>query len=159
MTAVVTSCNTIDDEQVPSFPVNLALSPLSVWQKYGVSVYGESREFIKSERIPSDFGYLDRTLTGFGGVLLVMGFNPYSGEDCVPMAYDLSCPVERQADIRVKMVAGDPLPEARCPHCGSTYDVVQRGGSPTGGVALKRQLGLRRYDCYQATGGGYVIAN
>lgn len=154
----VMSCNTVDDSRLPNMPVNINLSTPALWTTYGVHGYGDTRSFIAALREPRDFAYTAQTATGFGGVLLVCGFNPYTLEAGVPMAYDLACPVECRSDVRVRMQHdGEALPFAVCPECGSHYDVVERGGSPTEGVALSRKLGLSRYECRMTTYGGYLI--
>lgn len=157
--AVLTSCNTIDDERIPAMPVSISLSPEGMWLTYGVSGYGKYRTFVKELREPRNFSWTDRSYSGFGGVLLVSGMDPFSAEAGVAMAYDLSCPVERKRDIRVKMVEGGVLPEAVCPECGSHYDVVERGGAPVSGPALSAKYGLTRYQVLPAMGGGYIIIN
>lgn len=154
---LISGCNTVDDDRIPAMPVNIDLSLPSQWSVYGVDAYGESRLFIKALGQPRDFNYTARTSTGYGGVLLVNGFNPYTIEAGVPMAYDLSCPVECKPDIRVAMQPDGAVPLAVCPVCGSGYDVVEKGGAPVSGQALSEKLGLRRYECYQSQYGGYVI--
>lgn len=155
----LTSCTTINDDRIPSMPVNINLSTSDLWVTYGVTGYGDFKTFIASLREPRNFPYTEKTATGYGGVLLISGLNPYTLEAGVPMAYDLACPVECSPDIRVKMQFDGALPEAVCPVCGSHYDVVELGGSPTSGPALSRKLGLRRYECRQTGYGGYLIVN
>lgn len=153
------SCNTIDDDRIPSMPVNINLTTPALWNTYGVSGYGMYRRFIKPLREPSNFAYGERSYTGYGGVLLISGVNPYTTEAGVPMAYDLSCPVECKPEIRVEMQSDGILPVAVCPVCGSHYDVTERGGSPTEGPALKDHYGLRRYEVRASSYGGYLITN
>lgn len=153
------SCTTINDDRIPSMPVNINLSTSDLWVTYGVAGYGEHRRFIAPLREPRNFPFTDKTATGYGGVLLVSGMNPFTLEAGVPLAYDLACPVECKPDVRVSMQGGGALPEAVCPECGSRYDVVELGGSPLYGPALSRKLGLRRYECRQTGYGGYLIVN
>lgn len=154
-------CTTIDSGRIPSYPVYIMLSPLPVWEKYGATGFGESRRFIKELSVPADFAWIDRTRTGYGGVLLVSGVDPYTTEAGVPIAYDLSCPVEHSRDIRVEMHPGNPLPIARCPKCKSEYNVLEGGGCPTAGPAFDRGYGLRMYRCVSPTdgSGGYLLTN
>lgn len=152
-------CNTVDDDRIPSLPVNLNLASAEMWNTYAPAAYGDSREFIKSLRKPRNFPYTEKSATGYGGVLLVIGFNPYTLEAGVPMAYDLSCPVEMKPDIRVRMQSEGAVPEAVCPSCGSHYEVVEQGGAPKSGPALSQKLGLRRYECRPGVYGGYLIIN
>lgn len=157
----VSACNQVDDDRIPSLPVYINLSGPGMWNSYGVAGVGLSREFINFEgvRSPSGFPYNANTYVGFGGVLLVGGMDPFTSQPNVPLAYDLSCPVERSQTVRV-CIDPDNL-DAVCPQCGSHYDVVVAGGSPVSGPALtgKHKYALRRYVCDQANGGGYIIHN
>lgn len=153
------SCNTIDDDRIPSMPVNINLSSQAYWSTYGVAGYGMYRYFIAQLREPRNFPYTQGTATGYGGVLLVSGFNPFTQLADEPMAYDLACPVECRPDVRVSMQPGEVNYDAVCPECGSHYDVIELGGSPTAGPAKSRHLGLRRYECRRSAYGGYVILN
>ena len=153
------SCNSVNDDVIPSIPVYLNLTSASLWNTYGVAGYGDYRIFVKELRQPSNFAYTEQTSTGFGGVLLVNGTNPFSLEAGVPMAYDLACPVERRSDVRISMQISQLFPVAVCPVCGSHFDVVERGGSPIDGPALADKLGLRRFECRQGAYGGFLIIN
>lgn len=145
------SCTKISDDQIPSYPVMLNLSTAGYWQTYGVSSPGLYRTFIKSERIPSNYPYNANIYTGFGGVLLVGDI--YTGE---PVAYDLACPVERRADVRISV--DESSYEAVCPKCGSHYDVMSGWGTPLSGKALTQKVGLSRYSVVK-TGSGYNVVN
>lgn len=153
------ACNTVDDERIPNMAVAINLQTADLWATYGVSGYGQYRIFIRSLGEPRNFPYVSNSATGYGGVLLISGFNPYTLEAAVPLAYDLACPVECKPDIRVRMLSDGVLPVAVCPECGSHYDVTERGGAPSEGPALTQNLGLRRYECYPTSYGGYIIAN
>lgn len=157
--ATLVSCDSVDDDRVPDYPVAINLSTPDLWTTYGVAGYGEYRIFVKALGEPRNFPFVSNSSTGFGGVLLISGFNPYTLEAAVPLAYDMSCPVERRADIRVRMQTDDALPFAVCPECGSHFDVVEQGGTPTSGPAKQKKYGLRRYECYSTAYGGYMIAN
>ncbi len=150
-------CHTIDDERIPSLPVNINLSDAGLWNAYGVAGFGLFRYFVPSLNEPSGFRYVANSATGFGGVLLIMGMDPFTNDTNVPLAYDLACPVERQADIRVRIDESNF--EAICPKCGSHYDVTMQGGAPVSGEAAagKIKYGLMRYQCIPSTYGGYVI--
>lgn len=152
----INSCHEIDDDRIPSYPVSINLGEAAMWHTYGVSGYGIHRQFIKQLREPAGFPYLERSFTGFGGVLLIGGMDPFSTQTNIPLAYDLACPVERKQDVRVKI---DPSTyEAICPVCGSVYDITMSGGSPISGPAYKDRYGLRRYKCLPGNG-GYLITN
>lgn len=158
---ILTGCETVNDDRIPNLPVNIVLADAGTWNTYGVSGFGSSRRFILSQslREPSGFPYSQTSATGFGGVLLISGMDPYTTTTNVPLAYDLSCPVEMKASVRVN-VEGD-IYNAVCPVCGSRYDVTMGGGAPLSGPAAtgEHKLGLRRYTCYPSGSGGYIITN
>lgn len=151
------ACNTVDDDRIPAVPVSINLSTPDLWTTYGVSGYGSYRLFVRELGEPRNFAYTASTATGYGGVLLISGVNPFTLEAGVPMAYDLACPVERQSDIRVRMETDGMISFAVCPECGSHYDVVERGGAATSGPALSERYGLTRYECRPTVYGGYLI--
>ncbi len=155
------SCNQVDDDRIPSLPVYINLSGAGMWNTYGVAGVGLSRNFINSNGVvsPSGFPFTANTYLGFGGVLLIGGVDPFTSEPNVPLAYDLACPVECTASVRV-FINSENL-EAVCPKCGSRYDVVIAGGSPVAGPALtgSYKYALRRYVCDPAQGGGYIVHN
>ncbi len=163
LSLALTSCNTIDSDRIPNYAVNINLTPLANWQTYGVTYFGQSQRFIRELREPSNFPWLERTMTGYGGVLLVCGVDPFTTEANVPLAYDLACPVECNSSIRVSMVnaEGRPLPVAQCPDCKSQYDVIEGGGRPISGPARDDNYGLRMYVCLPAVNsmGGYLVTN
>lgn len=159
--SAATSCNQLDDDRIPSLPVYINLSGAGMWNTYGVAGVGISRNFIQTSGSvsPSGFPYTANSYTGFGGVLLIGGVDPFTAEPNVPLAYDLACPVERQQNVRI-VIDSDNL-EAVCHKCGSRYDVVMAGGSPVAGPALTgdTKYGLRRYTCTPDKSGGYIIHN
>lgn len=156
LTIWLTSCQTVDDDRIPLMPVNINLSDIGVWHTYGVSGFGMHRDFIRDTGSPSGFPYTERTATGYGGVLLIEGMDAYTTQTSVPLAYDLSCPVERKPEIRVRI--NNENYEAVCPVCGSTYDVTMAGGSPLTGPAAQYKYGLRRYRVVPY-GQAYIITN
>lgn len=150
------SCHSLIDDRIPHMPVNIDLGNQGVWNSYGVVGFGDFRYFILGNGmvVPPGFPYTYNSATGFGGVLLILGQNPFSNE-VEPIAYDLSCPVERQPDIRVEV---DPISyEAICPDCESHYNVIERGGAPTEGPAKEMGYQLMMYQCYGSVNGGYFI--
>ncbi|MBQ4918096.1 MAG: hypothetical protein IIU72_09070 [Muribaculaceae bacterium] len=148
---MVASCTKISDNQLPQVPVNINLSKAGYWQTYGVVAPGSYRMFVKNERIPSNYPYNANTYTGYGGVLLVCDI--YTAN---PMAYDLSCPVERRPDVRVS-IDGNSY-DAVCGSCGSHYDVMGGWGTPLSGKAFTQKVGMNRYNVVK-TGSGYNIVN
>lgn len=156
-----TRCNAVDDSVIPSMPVGINLGDAGMWNSYGVSGFGQWRYFIRYQNTitPPDFPFTSTTYTGYGGILLISGMDAFTNEAGVPLAYDMSCPVERSQTVRV-LVDPESL-EAVCPDCHSHYDVTMRGGAPVSGPAAegKRKYGLRRYQCLPSGTGGYIITN
>lgn len=151
------SCDGLDNDRIPAVAVNIAISDIGQWNTYGVSAYGEYKYFIRESRLPSNFPYTETTYTGYGGVLLIGGMDPFTAETNVPLAYDLACPVECKPSVRVAI---DPNTlEAVCPQCGSHYDVVMTGGAPVDGPALTGEIKykLQSYTCSPTASGGYII--
>lgn len=155
----LTGCESVDDDRIPNLAVNVNIGDSGLWNTYGVSGFGSSRNFILTSNLrqPSGFPYSTQSATGFGGILLINGMDPFTATTDVPLAYDLACPVECKPDVRVQ-IEGD-LYEAVCPMCHSHYDVTMSGGSPISGPAAKQKFGLRRYQCLPTTLGGYIITN
>ena len=157
---VTAGCETVDDTRIPSYPVYISMADQGMWTTYGVSGFGSFAYFVCRSGAPlqpSGFPYKDGAATGYGGVLLIEGMDPFSLSTSTPLANDMSCPVERSQTITVFI---DPETfEAVCPDCGSRYDVTMGAGAPTAGPALTgaRQYGLRRYACHPTTLGGYII--
>lgn len=152
----LTNCDEVDSERIPAYRVQIALNSPGLWDTFGVGGYGMYREFIVETRTPSNFPFTETTFTGYGGVLLIMAMDPFGGGDMLPLAYDLSCPVECKPYIRV-YVDQNSL-EAVCPVCGSHYDILMSGGAPLAGPAYTGSVkyGLQRYRCLPSNG-GFVI--
>lgn len=157
--ALFSGCETVTESRIPALPVYIDLSNQGLWNSYGVSGFGSFNYFVYqsgSAIQPSGFSYKSTSATGYGGVLLIEGINPYAMDaTTVPLAYDLSCPVERSRTIRVYI---DPETyDAVCPVCDSHYDVTSAAGAPLSGPALQDKYGLRRYYCHPTTLNGYII--
>lgn len=151
----------VDFHRIPGFPVQINLANQGLWATYGVSGVGAWREFIKDERLPSGFPYTDASRTGFGGVLIIGTDAPATGDfpqAYMPVAYDLSCPVEVKQNVRI-YVDEDRL-EGVCPVCGSRYSLLG-GGFPISGEAAQHdpQYGLTSYRCAGTNSTGYMILN
>lgn len=157
----VTSCETVDDDRIPGMAVNVNIGDTGLWNTYGVAGFGSHRNFIFKGNIhePAGFAYNMQSATGFGGILLINGMDPFTNDTDVPLAYDLACPIECRQDVRVE-IEGD-LYEAVCPVCHSRYDVTMAGGAPKSGPAAtgEHKYGLRRYQCLPTSMGGYIITN
>ena len=150
MLAMASGCDAVDNKRLPAVPVQIVFSDPGGWITYGVSGAMKSRRFIRALKIPADFPYTSTTFTGYGGVLLV---SDVFGN---PLAYDLACPVEGSADVRVEIDTEASV--AKCPKCKSTYDVFANEGSPLSGDAARLGYGLTRYNVYHNPGVSYVIA-
>lgn len=153
------ACDTVVENRIPAMPVSIDLSDRGTWSTYGVAGMGDYNYFVfmpGSERLPAGFPYKTTSATGFGGVLLIMGMDPFTLDTMTPLAYDMACPVERQRDIRVAI---NQNLEAVCPVCDSHYNVLTGGGAPTAGPALtgESKYGLQRYSCSPTGYGGYYI--
>lgn len=145
------SCSRIDDNRLPPVNVNIVFTTDGMWQVYGVGGALEWKRFIKSstEAVPSNFPYTISSYTGFGGILLVGDL--YGN----PIAYDLACPYEARADIRITV---DPeANNASCPVCHSVYDIFGGNGRPIGGPAADRGYGLTRYKVYSGGDMNYKV--
>lgn len=158
----LSGCQAVDNERIPNMVVNISLSDAGVWNTYGVSGFGSHRYFIfngTGNSQPAGFRYTSKNATGFGGVLLIEGLDPYNNLGAYPLAYDLACPVERRADIRVEIDTENYV--AYCRQCGSIYDVTMAAGAPIGGEALtgKYKYALKMYRVVPSGMGGYFIVN
>lgn len=152
-------CNSINDDRIPNLAVSINLADPGLWNQFGVHGFGSYRYFIRPLLQPSGFPYTAASYTGYGGILLISGMDPFTNDTDAAMAYDMSCPVECQPETRV-YIDTDTY-QAVCPACGSCYDVAMAGGAPTAGIALTgtHKYGLRRYQVLRANTGGFVITN
>lgn len=150
LSVAMLSCHRIDDDRLPPAPVNIVFNE-GQWAVYGVAGPTDTQRFVRTLSMtePAGFPYTASTYTGFGGVLLAVDYNNN------PVAYDLSCPFEARADIRVA-VDRQHL-DARCPECGSTYDIFGGYGRPLSGPSAERGYGLTRYRVLEGDALNYRI--
>lgn len=158
----LSGCHGVDSERIPNMVVNISLSDAGVWNTYGVAGFGSHRYFIYSPNggsQPAGFRYTSKSATGFGGVLLIEGLDPYNNLGSWPLAYDLACPVERKPDIRVQIDEENYV--AFCRQCNSVYDVTMAAGAPISGEAAtgKYKYALKMYRVVPSGSGGYYILN
>ena len=156
------SCQSVDNNRIPNMAVNISLADAGIWNTYGVSGFGNSRNFIynmNGSSQPSGFPYKYGSATGFGGVLLIEGIDAMNPAVAAPLAYDLACPVERKATVRVHIDRETYV--AVCDECHSTYDVTMASGAPLSGEAAtgKYKYALRQYKVVASGSGGYYITN
>lgn len=142
------SCHRIDNHRLPVTYVNVAFQSVGVWDIYGVTGAGQHRNFIMSEKKPTGFPYTAMSATGLGGIMLC---TTYLG---TPVAYDLACPVECRASIRV-YINEDNV--AECPSCHSQYDVFEKYGYPIAGRAAQEGWGLEVYSVGPGPMGEYMV--
>lgn len=145
----LSSCDKVDDDRIPPYPVYIQFQTQADWTVHGVSGACDFKYFIKEDRTPSDFPWTALTETGFGGILLVSDIHG------APHAFDLACPVEAQRDIRVTV--DTDLQKARCPKCHSVYDIFTNYGLPVEGQALRDNYALRHYNTGSGYQGQYLI--
>lgn len=135
--------------------VYIPFTTLGDWDAYGCKVPLDAQRFVRQLRLPSGYPYPDYSFTGFGGVLMVC--DVFSNV----RAFDLCCPVELNPDIRVYIDHNANC--AKCPKCGSTYDVFLLNGSgrlaggPLSGPALTDGFGLRNYNVLFGVDGRYCL--
>lgn len=142
------ACHHIDNHRLPVTYVNVTFLTVGDWDIYGVSGAGLHRNFILPERIPAGFPYTAMSSTGLGGILLC---TTYFG---TPVAYDLACPVECNASVRVFINEDN---EAECPKCHSRYDVFEKLGYPVAGRAAEKGWGLEIYRVGGGPQGEYMM--
>ncbi len=144
---VLSACHTLDDNRIPVMPVYIAFNTIAEWNAYGVAGAMDYAYFNIEERIPRNYPYTAMSSTGYGGILLV---SDVLGE---PMAFDMACPVEVKRAVRVDVDKKTML--ARCPMCGSEFDVFSLMGHPSSGPAAEKGYGLRRYSVISGSGNTY----
>ncbi len=145
----LSSCDSLNDERIPYAPVRLTFTTEGMWNIYGVAGATSSKRYIKSERIPANFPYTALDETGYGGLLVVCDI---MGD---PQVYDLSCPVEMRPSVRIYIPADEV--HARCPQCGSTYEVFSNYGVPLSGPAAQHGYALQRYHVVYGGAAEYLV--
>ncbi len=115
------SCGKVNVSNIPYAPVFLELD-LTFKDKDLVGALNY-KEFTTAN------GQIYGTRLGYGGVLVVCGFNA-SGVQTQYHAYDLCCPYEANQNIKVK---ADNTGWAQCPQCGTKYEIAYGTGTPADG--------------------------
>lgn len=108
---------------IPDMPVSLQLNLLT--------------EYPHLQYTPGQYAIIDRpTLMtdriGFGGIVVVATANVNSQGRCELQAFDLACPHEARADIRIEP---DETGHAICHECGEMYDLLWGSGLPQNGIS------------------------
>jgi len=143
----LSSCHHIDNHRLPVGYVNLTFNTQAEWEIFGVSGAGQYKLFIIQDRIPADFPYPATAGTGLGGILLCTTYT------AMPVAYDLACPVECRASVKVFINENN---EAECPQCHSRFDVFEKLGYPIYGKAAEEGFGLQVYNVGPGPQGEYM---
>lgn len=141
--------SSVNDSRLPDAPVSIVFPTQADWNTHGTPAPLSHRSFIKRLRQPSSFPFTATTETGFGGVLLVADVFG------APAAFCLACPVEKDAGILVEIDEEQLI--ARCPKCGSTFDVFSNNGIPLSGPAASKKYALRRHYVGAGLPGQYMI--
>lgn len=144
------SCHHLDAHRINVSYVNVTFLTVGDWDFYGVSGAGQYKRFILKDKIPAGFPYTAMSSTGLGGILLC---TLYTAE---PVAYDLACPVECRADVRV-FVNEDH--EAECPKCHSRYYIFESPGHPISGPAAEEGYALQVYRVGPGPRGEYMVVS
>jgi len=121
---MVVSCDDSYISSIPDFPVWLQLNLTSTYPTFRNS-YNKSLTFEKP--------IFETDRIGYGGILV------YTGFDGQYYAFDMSCPYEHKAKIKVHP---NDVGQAICDSCKSVYDIGYGIGNPSSG---KSKEVLRRY--------------
>lgn len=122
------SCTKAENDWFPNYPVYLELDlayedkDLKAPMAYKNFIYGQTSGLSAVER------------TGLGGVMVYNGYNGY-------YAFDLSCPYEKKASIRVEV--DENHIKAVCLECGSEFGIYENAGAVLKGPATQ---GMKRYN-------------
>jgi len=127
------SCNKVNVSNVPYARVYLELD-LTYKDKDLVGLYN-------FKEITSTDGQNYGTQLGYSGVLVVCSVD--SNGNFVYYAYDLCCPYEAKKNITVK---ADNTGQAKCPECGTKYNIAYGSGTPSDGPS---EFALTRFDVTQ----------
>ncbi|MDD4993482.1 MAG: hypothetical protein PHR83_14745 [Paludibacter sp.] len=121
---MLVSCDDSYISSIPDFPVWLQLDLTSTYPTFRNS-YNKSLTFEKP--------IIETDRVGYGGILV------YTGFDGQYYAFDMSCPYEHKAKIKVHP---NDIGQAICDSCKSVYDIGYGIGNPSSG---KSKEVLRRY--------------
>lgn len=126
---VLISCENKYQSSIPDVPVEISLNMLSYNPTFG-SVLNDTIIFVRPRAYPP-------FAIGYGGVLIIVGYDENLSTRY--FSYDLSCPYESDANIRVY-----PNEEgyAVCPKCGSQYYLTDGWGRVSKGPS---KYPLKRY--------------
>ncbi len=132
---LLSACTGNNLSSIPDAPVYLQLNLLTTYPtfygSYGEQIYTEGG---KTHYRKQSFPLREADRTGFGGILICSN---YEGKYC---AFDRACPHEAQRKVCVEV---ENALYARCPHCGSKFDIyTSEFAFPVTGPAKQ---GLKKY--------------
>lgn len=127
------ACDDTYISSIPDYPVYLELNLVTTYPIFRNSS-NKYITFLKPVTAIERIGY--------GGILV------YTGFDGTYYAFDMSCPYEHQATVRVYP---NDIGQVVCEKCGSVYDIGYGIGNPSSGKAKEV---LKRY---KATYSGDVL--
>lgn len=130
------SCESEYFSRIPDYPVALELD-INLTDRELIEPLG-SKTFTTKRLI--------RDYLGYGGILVFHGIDGF-------YAYDLACPYEAKSTIRVSVYNSI---QAKCPQCGSIFNISDGTGAPQSGPARENGYYMRRYTVSQNSGTLYV---
>jgi len=105
--------------------------------------YHKLMEPLTGKSITTLNGLAANSYLGYGGILVYYGLALDGGYN--HYAFDLACPVEVDPKVRVSIYESV---KAKCPKCGSVFDIQYGQGFPIDGKASEEGYYLRSYRSY-----------
>jgi len=139
---ITSSCEGPYISPIPDYPVSMSLNLTASYPTFKNSA---NQYLIFTKPITAT----DRI--GYGGLLVCTGVMMDDYGNSLYFAYDLACPHEADATIRVAPL-GDRLGEVKCPECGTVYNAGYGFGEPLSGPSkhpLKRYKTMLHGDILQ----------
>lgn len=123
LTLNTTGCEGSYVSPVPEYPVSMSLNLTANYPAFKNSV-NQYLMFTKPVTVTDRIGY--------GGLLVCTGVMMDDYGNSLYFAYDLACPHEADASIRIAPLP-DRLGEVKCPECGTVYNAGYGFGEPLSG--------------------------
>ncbi|MDO4190212.1 MAG: hypothetical protein Q4D14_00815 [Bacteroidales bacterium] len=131
------ACDSFTHSSIPDYPVTLDIN-LTADAPELIPVLGY-KTFIEPQKISQQLGY--------GGILI---YHTVNVEGCPYVAFDLACPHEANAEIRLHVNTDGT---AECDSCHSIYMLLDGTGFATSGPAKEK---LRKYSVSQIADNLYI---